>query len=448
MTFERSSDQPLSGSRGWLVAFALVLLAAAALRLVGLGDIDQPYFDETYYVAQARERLESLEPQDRPAHPPLGTWMIAGGIAVVGDEPLGWRIVPALSGVATVGLAYLLAVDVWRRRAVGVLAAALVALDALGLVVSRVAILDGLQAPLALVALLTALRWARHRRTGWLLATGVALGAITSIKWNGALLLLAVAGWMALVTLAGDGRRWHRPVRAVAIGAAVAAIAATTYVATYASWFVDYEDTETAAQRCEELGACGTGAVDRARSWVWEQRERADYHDRLPATHPDRATPLEWVALSDPVTIYRARCVDGSPGCSAAPPTRRILVTGNPALWWPALAAIPVVGAVAVRRRRADLALVAAAPLALWLPWFASPKPGFQYFLTPFAPLLAVALASGLCSLPSRRRQAVTSAVVVVAVLAVAAWHAPLYFGWGLDEAAIARRNLFPSWPE
>lgn len=454
MTIHREvDDRPRPRGGAWPIALVAVLLAATAVRFVGLGDIDRKYFDEKYYVTQAQERIENLEPADRPAHPPLGTWMIAGGIAVAGDDPFGWRLVPAVAGTASVLLAYALGVSALGNRWLGLLAAAFVAVDGLAVVTSRLAMLDGLQVPFALAAVIAALRWRRSHGAGWLLLAGACAGAMTAIKWNGVLLLSALVAWLVFDTVLAtraDGRSLRASLgRAAAAAVIVGGSAGAVYVASYATWFVDYPDTETAADRCSDAGECGTGATDRVRSWWWEQWERVDYHRRLEATHPDRQPALEWPLLSQPVTVYLERCPEGAGADCTLPSdeTRRILAVGNPALWWPAFLSLPVLGVAAWRRRRMDLALVVLAPLALWLPWLASPKPGFVYFLTPAVPFLAVALAGALGAIGRRRWRRSAIAVVLVAVLAVAAWHAPYYFGWSLDDAGIGARNLYPSWP-
>ena len=445
--------RPRPRDGAWPIALVAVLLAATAIRFVALDDIERKYFDEKYYVTQAQERIDGLEPVDRPAHPPLGTWLIAGGIGALGDEPHGWRVVPAVAGVASVLLAYAVAAQAFGRRWIGVLAALFVTVDGLALVTSRLAILDGLQAPFALGAVYAALRWRAGRGAGWLVLAGACAGAMTAIKWNGVLLLGAVLLWIGLVLLTDarrDGRRRRAVVGPVSAGLGiVVGVAALVYVGSYASWFVDYPDTETAADRCEDQGECGTGALDRVESWWWEQRELIDYHDRLEATHPDRSPALEWPLLSEPVTVYLERCGADADECAVAPgETRRIMAVGNPALWWPAFLSLPLLGVLAWRRRRPDVGLVTLVPLALWLAWLASPKPGFIYFLTPVVPFLGVALAGTLGALPASRWRRAAGGLVVASVLAVAVWHSPFYFGWTLDERGIAIRNLFPSWPE
>src|SRR5690606_6598742 len=109
---------------------AAVLAVAAATRLVGLGHPEQLVFDETYYVkdAYALSQLgyEARWPDDANdsfaagspdvhyttgsfiAHPPLGKWIIAAGMAVFGaDDAFGWRIGMAVVGILLVALTML-----------------------------------------------------------------------------------------------------------------------------------------------------------------------------------------------------------------------------------------------------------------------------------------------------------------------------------------------------
>lgn len=437
---QRTALRPLV-AYGPRLALGVVLVAAGLLRFVGLGDIERPYFDEKYYVVQAQERVDDLEPVDTPAHPPLGTWLIAGGIALAGDDPVGWRLVPAAAGVAAVGLTYALAWAVWRRRWWAVAAAALVAVDGLAVVTSRVAILDGLQVPFALGAVLALWRWRERPAGRWALAAaGACIGAVTAIKWNG-LLLAPVA--VAVVASAEASAR-----RKLAGLAMAGAVAAAVYVGSYTSWFVDYEDTETAQERCDD-GHCGTAAGDRVASWFWEQGDRVRFHRELEATHPDRSHPVTWPAMAEPVTVYQARCADPLPAGAECPygldETRSIVTVGNPVLWWGGfLAALPVL-AFAVRRRDRGTLLVVGTLAALYLPWFASPKPGFQYFLTPAVPFLALTLVRAVTALPVRRSR-IVAAVIGVAVVACAVWLAPLWFGWPLDPGELDARRWLPGW--
>ena len=106
--------------RAWRWGGPVVVTAVAATtRLVGLGHPDVLVFDETYYVKDAHTLsqlgYEGSWPADPNvafnagdptgflpaasfvAHPPVGKWIIATGMAVFGaDNPVGWRISVAL----------------------------------------------------------------------------------------------------------------------------------------------------------------------------------------------------------------------------------------------------------------------------------------------------------------------------------------------------------------
>ncbi|MGH7417358.1 MAG: phospholipid carrier-dependent glycosyltransferase, partial [Candidatus Rokuibacteriota bacterium] len=182
---------------------------AAVLRLWGLGSPAELVFDEIFYaqnsclLVAAPGVCEVAEPLSN-AHPPLGQWLIATGIAVAGYDAFGWRIAAAAIGTASVALAYVLARVVLRSRAPraaaagSAIAAGLLAIDALHLVMSRVAMLDVILAFFVVAAFLAiALDLSRAPRPGrggigpwlfrrpWRLVAGVLIGAAVAVKWSG-----------------------------------------------------------------------------------------------------------------------------------------------------------------------------------------------------------------------------------------------------------------------
>ena len=87
----------------------IIALIAAVTRLWDLThptDKGTPVFDEKHYAPQGWQVLHGGNwIEDNPAyglvvHPPVGKWMLAAGQAVFGYGPMGWRIMPALCGIA------------------------------------------------------------------------------------------------------------------------------------------------------------------------------------------------------------------------------------------------------------------------------------------------------------------------------------------------------------
>ncbi|MBI2859635.1 MAG: glycosyltransferase family 39 protein [Chloroflexi bacterium] len=75
----------------------------------------QYIFDELHYVPEAIRFLHREGDYDgvdrgilRPEHPPLGKWLIASGVFLFGDNPIGWRLLAALFGTASILVFYLI----------------------------------------------------------------------------------------------------------------------------------------------------------------------------------------------------------------------------------------------------------------------------------------------------------------------------------------------------
>src|SRR5690606_15497935 len=119
-------------------------------------------------------------------HPPLGKELIAIGIALFGDRPLGWRLPSALFGTlglfAAMRALWFASLSRFAALAYGVLLATAVPL----FIHSRIAMLDVFMCSFALVALWMCAGAVRENETArWRLAiAGVALGCAMASKWN------------------------------------------------------------------------------------------------------------------------------------------------------------------------------------------------------------------------------------------------------------------------
>ena len=169
---------------------AAVLLFSLAVLLPRLSVPAGYVFDEGIYVPSAigtMLRLATFE----DSHPPLGKMLIAVGIAIFGDKPLGWRIMSVLAGALSVMLVFLITKELAGRGAAWV-AAILTLTNGLLFVLSRTAALDIFAIVFALAG---ALAWMRERV--WL---GSALfGLSLACKW---IILIPLALLIVLMLLA------------------------------------------------------------------------------------------------------------------------------------------------------------------------------------------------------------------------------------------------------
>ena len=427
-----------------------VVALGAFIRLVQLGSPAQVYFDETYYANDARVYLRGVDAYEHPldfdperppvlpppfqgvrgekswVHPPLGKWLIAAGEALVGPEsPWGWRLAPAVAGVATVGLVYLLGLELlggapWWAA----LAALLAALDGLLIVQSRISMLDSLLAAFVCAGAWCLLKDRRRvvsaapdeRRpwygTPWRIGAGTALAAAVSTKWSGALALLAAA--LLLVMWSASQGRLREEGAGIAV--ALVAIPALVYLMSYAGWFLQH--------------GFSPGA------FFSLQRRIADYHAGLDAAHPYESSALTWLVLRRPVAYYYQE--DGDT-------VRHILALGNPGLWWAFIPAFAGLAWLATRRACWEARTVLALILFQYVPWLLVARALFLFYMTPVVPFMALTVTMAARALPGRAGAA-AAAVVGVGAVAGLAFLAPLWIGYGVDRTWWRQLMLFGSW--
>lgn len=449
-----------------LVSLALVALAGG-LRLYRLGEPPRIYFDETYYVEDARALLAVGTETDFAVHPPLGKWLIAGGITTLGDRPVGWRAPVALAGTLTVLTTYLLGLRLFRWRGAAALAALLLAVDGLAFVMSRITMLDAFVALFVVVGFWLLLvdrdrQWAQlpdhdapvgpprlghpHR---WL--AGLVFGLALATKWS-ALLAIGAAGlFVAGVELAWrrrwTGSPWTR-VWAPALGVlgALVLVPAVVYVASYSGWFVNVADTRVGRQHCPGE-TCPRALPEAAGAWWDEQRAIAEFHLDLEAAHPYKSPAATWLVLRRPVAYYYEACPEPAPDCAVAVGTvRHILGLGNPVIWWAALLGYPALAWLAVRHRDWRAWALLAFLAGQYVPWLLARRPLFLFYMTPVVPFMCLSLAVLVDHAADRRwARWLSWGVAGAAVAAFVFWY-PVLAGAPIDAQGWQLRMLFHSW--
>ncbi len=432
-----------------LLLFVAVVGLAAAVRVIQLATPHDLIFDEIYYAQDACSYLGwganvcGVASEVSWVHPPLGKWFIAAGIWIFGNNSVGWRVAPALAGIVTVALVYLLARRLTGSRLAGLVASAVAALDPLSIISSRVAMLDAFTTCAGVALLLFAvadrdsvLRTGadasdRTWRRPWLAAAGVAGGIAVATKWSGGL-VLAAAVLLVLAWGVAAGLRTGRSITRSLVTAGP----------TVLLWLVVVPGliyTLSYVGRVHGPILAVPWAEDAwIRQFLHRQLSMLRFHAGLADTHPYASPAWSWLLDKRPVVFFF--------GVDAAGRYREILAAANPLLYVPGFAAAAVAAVLAVRRRGwwdAEL-VVAAGVAAAFLPWLAlsaSRSFIFLYYLLPTVPFLAVALGWAAATLPGRAGRGFGAATLVVAV-AVAAFWAPFVYAAPLDYATWRTRIL------
>ena len=397
----------------------LVLLVAALIRLWNIGMPEKLVFDEVYYVDGAQDYLrDGVETTDGAAefvvHPPVGKWLIALGIQIIGDSPAGWRFSAALFGTLSILLIYLVALRLFNSQFLALVSAGLMSIDGLHLVMSRTALLD-IFLMFFLLAAFLALLYERHILAAFLL--GLALGTKWSaIYFIAALLLyLAFANRKKLIT--------YLP------------IIPLTYFFSWSGWLFS------------DKGWSRDSSSNPIVSLYNYHREILNFHTGLTTEHAYEASPWNWLVLGRPTSFF----YESPTSCGADNCSQEILALGNPIIWWFGLIAIFITIGFFLYRRERVAGLILIALLSNYLPWFLFPeRTTFYFYAIAFLPFLILAITYSIklyledALKRPKRMQNLYAALGLTAL--IFAYFAPIYLGIVLTYDDWYSRMWFPSW--
>jgi dolichyl-phosphate-mannose--protein O-mannosyl transferase len=404
------------------MAVALILLISAALRLWQVATPAEYMFDEVYYAKDAKAIVDGRVGPKAPLrwaagdevswpHPEMGKFAIAAGVVLFGDRAFGWRLPAVLAGLVLMACVYPLARRLGLPPPWALIALVFAAADTLGIAQSRIATLDVFVGAWTVLCILLALRYAQEgRRKRWLVLCAAAGGMAVATKWSGGLALVAAAVLIFLVWsrdrepaadhqdaepayLLGDVPTPRRTfVRALPgallVGGLFVLVPAAFYVLSYVQYFI---------------GGHTFG------DW-WELQRQALYFSlHLKAAHTYASLAPTWIVDYRPVWYY----FDGTKTY------RGVIAMGNPFLWWVATLGLIAAPVLAILRRTSLLLPAAIIVVVLYVPWFATSRTSFLYYMTPVAPFLAILAATALLVFAGNARLP-RRGILVMAVTAVA----------------------------
>lgn len=396
----------------------LIGLVAQALFSYRLGIPSKPMFDEIHYLPAARALLD-LSRRMNPEHPLLGKELIALGIALFGDNPVGWRALSTVAGTATILGVYAIAWRLFGELRAAVVAAVLALVNFTVLVQARIAMLDAFMAAFVVLAV-AAMLWAvRGRALRWWTLGSVLLGLAVAVKW-------AAVPYVAYAGLAFALLKWRDPTRFPGLGyvsaAAILGVASVgTYFLTFAPAFFLADDPLTLPKLLP-----------------FQLEMLALQRQVLPA-HLYQSDWWSWPFVIRPIW-YLYEPVDGA--------QRGIIFLGNLAVFWGGLVAVAACLWAYLRRGDAPLGAAAALWVGSYGVWAIIPKSlGYLYYYYLPSIFLPLAIA-GACRRWLRGRfELVEEAYLAVAVGVFVHFHPILSAGALSGPDAFKRWMWLPRWP-
>ena len=370
--------QPAANPRDPLGWSALIAGLFTAFVFFRLGTPTRFYFDEVHYIPAARVLLGFDHISNRE-HPLFGKELLALGITIFGDNPIGWRAFPALAGIVTLG-AFMRAL--WHAtlsRFATLAGGVLLATGFVLFIQSRIAMLDIFMACFCMTGLWMvagALRNPRQARLRLALA-GVALGLALGSKWNAAPIVVLPGVAFLIMRLGAAGpkfltRKDCAPIPGIGLveaGIWLGLVPILVYLATF--WPVFFY-----AKNPLTIGG------------YWEYHQKMwELQQQTVKPHPYMSRWYHWVIDWRPIW-YLYENVDGA--------QRGVLLLGNPFTMLaglPALAWCAFQGVFRKHKAALAVALLYAATIGMWI---VAPKPVqfyYHYFLPSCFLLAALALA-------------------------------------------------------
>jgi dolichyl-phosphate-mannose-protein mannosyltransferase len=407
----------LNHDRSWayrsLLLLTLLTLAVGLWgRTYNLGFPPETMWDEIYFPVMANKYLSGTDFFD--LHPPLGKFIIAWSIAVFGDTPLAWRLMPAAFGLALLPLGFFLGWSLFKQRVGALLLAAFLAGETIMIVHSRTGVMDIFLVFFTLATFLAALVVERKGQAIW---PAILLGLTISIKWA-AFPVVIPAGYVL----------WRKGLlRPFLAGLWVAAL---IYVAIV---YVERLIIVTASP---------------VQAWVevWEWHLQAIRKIGAAIPHLWGSPWWSWPIMLRPIRYY----YEPNPGGTL----QIVLAIGNPLVWWSSTLAV-LAGLVEVARKTVARKLSADDPLVpivlgyvlLMLPWVPGTRIPYIYnYLIPYS-FAILALVYWLCRIWDRQRWGPWVVVAFAAcALAMTLFFLPLATTYPISYDGLLRRVWIDYW--
>jgi dolichyl-phosphate-mannose--protein O-mannosyl transferase len=345
-------------------------------------------FDEFHYVPSAKQFLEMKENQNWE-HPPLGKEIMAVGIALWGDIPIGWRFMSTLFGTATLLGMYVWALVLFGSEELALWAALLTVFNHLLYVQARIGMLDTFMFGFLVwgLALFTA-TWridVSPRSSRRLLAgAGICLGLATACKWFAIVPWITMLGVVAVVRLLqlwrtrfGDEKPddWYHPelwrgIRVWDWALWLGLVPLLVYFATFIPYFI----------------------IQKPPVGFWDlfemQRKMYEGQLRVVTNHPYMSQWPDWPLLKRP--IWYAFDKEGA----NSEWVRGVLLLGNPIIMWSGVVALLACLWGWIESRGRDAFLILLFYAAFYGSWIVIPrKIAFYYYYYPAGMVLSLALA-------------------------------------------------------
>ena len=293
--------------------------------------MNSTYFDEVYFPRTAYEMLNKM-PVYEYTHPPLGKLIMSIPIAFLGVTPFSYRLCGNIAGILMILVIYLIAKILFKEEKYALFVAAILALDGMHFVQTRIGTVDSFLVLFCLTSFLFFLKYLKlpkdkplNKKVLPLLIAGTFWGMAMSVKWTAAFFGLGM-GVLYIIKFIIDTVTSKKFDVKLVLWSALSFIIVPIciYVASYIP--IMGNEKATVYYKPDDESEGEFVYIHNIDTFIKYQKVMYKYHSELEADHPYSSPWYDWPQMKKPLWFYISRFDDETVGTIAC--------MGNPAIWW------------------------------------------------------------------------------------------------------------------
>lgn len=426
--------------------------------------MNSTYFDEVYFPRTAYEQLNNL-PIYEYTHPPLGKLLISIPVYFFGVTPFAYRIGGNIAGILMILIIYLIAKELFKKERYALFAAAIMALDGMHFVQTRIGTVDSYLVFFCLTSFLFFLKYIKissneslKKKMIPLLLSGTFWGMAMSTKWTAAYIGLGM-GIIYFVKFIVDRKMDVKLLIWSVLSFVIVPI--IIYVACYIpiinnpnheltytyQYFIKddeltYFDESSIDSVVEEDGVTTVVykvKITDVKSFLEYQKIMYTYHSRLEDGHTYSSKWFEWPIMKRPLWYNITRYDDGKIGTIAC--------MGNPAIWYIGMLTTALTLIYVLIKKEKEAFILIIMILTTWLPYALIKRTMFIYhfFVTiPFVMLTIPYIISKLASWKKHFDMVIP--ILLIVFLGFFIYFYPVYSGMPVEKERIIKTEWMETW--
>lgn len=427
--------------------------------------MNSTYFDEVYFPRTAYEQLNNL-PIYEYTHPPLGKLLISIPVYFFGVTPFAYRLGGNIVGILMILIIYLIAKELFKKERYALFAAAIMALDGMHFVQTRIGTVDSYLVFFCLTSFLFFLKYIKipsqeslKKKMIPLLLSGIFWGLAMSTKWTAAYVGLGM-GIIYFIKFI-IGKRMDFKLLAWSVLSFII-VPIIIYVACYIPIInnPNHEVTYTYQYFTEEekLTYFDESSIDSIeknedglitvvykvkitdiKSFIEYQKIMYTYHSRLEDGHTYSSKWFEWPIMKRPLWYHITRYDDGK--------ISTIACMGNPAIWYLGILTTILTVIYALIKKEKEAFILIAMIAATWLPYAIIKRTMFIYHFFIAIPFVMLTIPYIISKLASWKKYFdVAIPILLIVFLGFFIYFYPVYSGLPVEKERIIKTEWMKTW--